>query len=318
MTNGRAIIANSFGAPEVLELVEVHVPEPGPGEVTIQVHAAGVNPADIKRLAGAFGSPKLPMHHGSEVSGTVAAVGPDAVGPMGPISVGDAVIGYPVSGGYADEITVKASSVLPKPEPLDWPEAANLLATGVTAWHLLEATGVGEGDRVLIHGASGGVGYTAAQLALLRGAVVVGTASASNQKLLTDAGVKAVVYGDGLADRVRAELPEGVTVALDTVGTDEALDVSAELVADRDRIATIAGFEKGAELGIKMLGGGPGADPGRDIRTAARPELVALAQAGKLDIVVARTFPLEGAIEALELVRTGHPGGQVALRPNDH
>ncbi|NYF10003.1 NADPH:quinone reductase-like Zn-dependent oxidoreductase [Leifsonia sp. AK011] len=317
MTNGRAIIANSFGAPEVLELVEVHVPEPGPGEVTIQVHAAGVNPADIKRLAGAFGSPKLPMHHGSEVSGTVAAVGPDAVGPMGAISVGDAVIGYPVSGGYADAITVKASSVLPKPEPLDWPEAANLLATGVTAWHLLEATGVGEGDRVLIHGASGGVGYTAAQLALLRGAVVVGTASASNQKLLTDAGVKAVVYGDGLADRVRAELPEGVTVALDTVGTDEALDVSAELVADRDRIATIAGFEKGAELGIKMLGGGPGADPGRDIRTAARPELVALAQAGKLHIVMGRTFPLEGAIEALELVRTGHPGGQVALRPND-
>ena len=313
MTSGRAIIANSFGAPEVLELVEVHVPEPGPGQVTIQVHAAGVNPADIKRLAGAFGSPKLPMHHGSEVAGTIAAVGP-----MGPLAVGDSVIGYPVSGGYADEITVKASSVLPKPEPLDWPEAANLLATGVTAWHLLEATGVAEGDRVLIHGASGGVGYTAAQLALLRGAVVVGTASAANQKLLTDAGVKAVVYGEGLAERVRAELPEGVDVALDTVGTDEALDVSAELVADRGRIATIAGFEKGAQLGIKMLGGGPGADPGRDIRTAARPELVKLAQEGKIDIVVGRTFPLEGAIEALELVASGHPGGQVALRPNDH
>ena len=318
MTSGRAIIANSFGAPEVLELVEVHVPEPGPGEVSIQVHAAGVNPADIKRLAGAFGSPKLPMRHGSEVAGTIAAIGPDAVGPMGPLAVGDSVIGYPVSGGYADEITVKASSVFPKPDALAWPEAANLLATGVTAWHLLEATGVGEGDRVLIHGASGGVGYTAAQLALLRGAVVVGTASAANQGLLTDAGVKAVVYGEGLADRVRAELPDGVDVALDTVGTDEALDVSVELVSDRERIATIAGFEKGAELGIRMLGGGPGADPGRDIRTAARPELVRLAQEGKLDILVGRTFPLEGAAEALELVRTGHPGGQVALRPNDH
>lgn len=318
MTNGRAIIANSFGAPEVLELVDVHVAEPGPGEVTIQVHAAGVNPADIKKLAGQFGSPKLPMRFGSEVAGTVASVGDGAEGPMGPISVGDSVIGYPVSGGYADEITVKASSVFPKPDGLSWPEAANLLATGVTAWHLLEATGVGEGDRVLIHGASGGVGYTAAQLALLRGATVVGTASASNQKLLSDAGVRAVVYGEGLADRVRAELPDGVDVALDTVGTDEAVDVSVELVADRERIATIAAFARGGDLGIKLLGGGPGADPGRDIRTAARPELIRLAEEGKLDIVVGRTFPLEGAAEALELVKSGHPGGQVALRPNDH
>ena len=318
MTNGREIIANSFGAPEVLELVEMAVPEPEPGEVTIQVHAAGVNPADIKKLAGQFGSPKLPMRFGSEVAGTVAAVSDGAEGPMGPISVGDSVIGYPVSGGYADAITVKASSVLPKPEPLSWPEAANLLATGVTAWHLLEATGVGEGDRVLIHGASGGVGYTAAQLALLRGATVVGTASAANQKLLSDAGVRAVVYGEGLADRVRAAFPDGVDVALDTVGTDEAVDVSAELVTDRDRIATIAAFARGGELGFKLLGGGPGADPGRDIRTAARPELIRLAQEGKLDIVVGRTFPLEGAAEALELVKSGHPGGQVALRPNDH
>ncbi|MDH6180232.1 NADPH2:quinone reductase [Microbacteriaceae bacterium SG_E_30_P1] len=318
MTNGRAIIANSFGTPEVLELVELHVPEPGPGEVTILVHAAGVNPADIKKLAGQFGSPSLPMRFGSEVAGVVQAVGPDAVGPMGPIEVGHSVIAYPVSGGYADEITVKASSVLPMPEGLSWPEAANLLATGVTAWHLLEATGVGEGDRVLIHGASGGVGYTAAQLALLRGATVVGTASAANQTLLTDAGARAVVYGDGLADRVRAELPDGVDVALDTVGTDEALDVSVDLVSDRSRIATIAGFARGAELGVKMLGGGPGADPGRDIRTAARPELIALADEGKIDIVIARTFPLEAASEALELVRSGHPGGQVALRPNDH
>ena len=315
MTKTRAVIANAFGGPEVVELATVELPEPADGQVTIAVRAAGVNPSDVKRLAGSFGTPDLPLRIGTEAAGVVTAVGAGAEGPAGPISVGDEVIAYPITGGFAEAVTVKATSVLPKPGPLDWGQAANLLLTGVTAWHLLEATGVHAGDRVLIHGASGGVGLTAAQLAIARGAEVVGTASARSHELLRSFGVTQVEYGAGLGDRVRAAVPEGVTVALDTVGTDEALDVSVELVADRDRIATIAGFARGAELGIRMLGGGPGADPGREIRTAARLELVRLADAGGLNVVMGRTFPLAEARAALELVASGHPGGQVALLP---
>ncbi len=315
MTQIHAVTANAFGGPEVVELTTVDLPEPAEGQVTIAVRAAGVNPSDVKRLAGSFGTPELPLRVGTEAAGVVTAVGPGAEGPAGPIAVGDDVIAYPIVGGFAEAITVKATSVLPKPGRLDWGQSANLLLTGVTAWHLLEATGVGAGDRVLIHGASGGVGLTAAQLAIARGAQVVGTASARNHELLRSFGVTPVEYGAGLADRVREAVPDGVTAALDTVGTDEALDVSVELVADRDRIATIAGFARGAQLGIRMLGGGPGADPGREIRTAARLELVRLADAGTLDVVMGRTFPLTEARAALELVASGHPGGQVALVP---
>lgn len=315
MTQTRAVIAKEFGGPEVVELATVDLPEPGEGQVTIAVRAAGVNPSDVKRLAGRFGTPDLPLRIGTEAAGVVTAVGAGAEGPAGPISVGDEVIAYPITGGFADAITVKASSVLPKPRPLDWAQAANLLLTGVTAWHLLEATGVTSGDQVLIHGASGGVGLTASQLAIARGAAVIGTASERNHELLRSFGVTPVSYGPGLADRVREAAPDGITVALDTVGTDEALDVSVDLVADRDRIATIAGFARGAVLGIRMLGGGPGADPGREIRTAARLELVRLADAGGLRVVMGRTFPLAEARAALELVASGHPGGQVAVLP---
>ncbi|MDO7883601.1 quinone oxidoreductase family protein [Salinibacterium soli] len=311
MTTTHAIVASGPGGPEVLELREVPLAAPGSGEVTISVRAAGINPVDLKKLAGA----EAGARPGIELSGVVTAVGDGAVGPLGEIAVGDEVVAYPVVGGYAQDVTVPATSVLRKPRALDWARAANLLLVGVTATHLLEATGVHDGDTVLVHGASGGVGLTALQLALQRGATVVGTASAANQQLVADHGGIPVIYGEGLADRVRSAAPEGIDVALDTVGTDEAVDVSLELVADRDRIATIAAFARGGEAGIRLLGGGPGADPGREIRSAARGPLVELADRGALDVVVGRTFPLAEARAALELVASGHPGGQVALLP---
>lgn len=312
----RAIVAPEHGEPSVLEFVEVEVPEPGPHQVKIAVRAAGVNPTDYKQLRGpARGEPKFPLRVGNEASGVVIAVGADAEGPAGPIRVGDEVIAYRASGSYAEEIVVADSAVLPKPGSLSWEKAAGLLLVATTAFHLVEATGVAEGDRVVVHGASGSVGQLATRLAVLRGAHVVGTASAANQQLVRELGAEPVVYGDGLADRVRALFPDGVDVALDTVGTDEALDSSVELVADRHRIATIAGFARGAELGILILGGGPGADPGTELRQGARLQLIQLAAEGKLDVTIGATFPLSEAAAALELVASGHPGGKVILLP---
>jgi NADPH:quinone reductase-like Zn-dependent oxidoreductase len=189
------------------------------------------------------------------------------------------------------------------------------MVTGATAWHLMVATGVHDGDTVLIHGGSGGVGVMAVQLAAIRGATVIATASPARHDLLRDLGAIPVAYGPGLASRVRAAAPGGVDAALDLAGTDEAMDTSLELVADRARIATIAGFARGQQEGIKILGGAPGADPGTEIRNAARLELARLAHEKKLQVIVSRTFPLGDAAEAHRSLMSGHAVGKTALIP---
>jgi NADPH:quinone reductase-like Zn-dependent oxidoreductase len=276
-----------------------------------------VNPIDYKTYSGSFGSDpdRLPLRLGLEAAGEVTAVGPDAVGPAGPVAVGDEVIAFRVSGGYAAELVVPAQSLIPKPPVLGWAEASGLMLAGATAWHALVATAVTAGDTVLVHGAAGGVGLIAIQLAKGRGATVVGTASPARHDLLREFGAIPVAYGDGLADRVRAAAPQGVTAALDLVGTDEAVDASVALVADRTRIATIAAPRRGLELGIKVLGGSPGADPGTAIRGGARLELARLTGQGRLRVLVDRTFPLENAADAHRLSMGGHVAGKIALIP---
>jgi NADPH:quinone reductase len=311
----RVVLATAYGGPEVLTVVDQPVGDPGPGQARVEVRAAGVNPADWKSYTGAFGTDpaQLPRRLGFEVSGVVTAVGPDAVGPAGPLSVGDEVIGFRVSGGYAAELVVPASALVPKPASLGWEQAAGLMLTGVTAVHALTATGVGEGDTVLVHGAAGGVGLMAVQLAALRDARAVGTVGGDGADLVRRFGAEPVRYGDGLADRVRAVAPDGVDAAVDLVGSDEAVDVSLELVADRQRIATIAAFGRAAADGIKALGGGPGADPGTELRDAARLELAEAAGAGRLEVVVAATFPLEEVAAAHRQGMAGHTHGKLVL-----
>jgi len=311
------VIATAYGGPETLTIIDEATPDPGPGEVKVAVRAAGVNPADYKSYSGAFGRDPaaLPRRLGAEAAGTVIEVGPGAIGPAGPISVGDEVIAYRVDGAYAAELVASASSLVPKPRSLAWPAAAGLMVGGVTAWHCLVATDVGTADTVLIHGAAGGVGLMATQLAVGRGATVIATASAPRHDLLRELGATPVTYGQGLADRVRAAAPNGVTAALDLIGTDEAVDVSLALVADGARIATIAAFGRARQAGIKALGGAPGADPGTEIRTAARSELARLAGAGRLRVMVAATFPLAEAAAAHRAIMTGHTSGKIALIP---
>jgi NADPH:quinone reductase-like Zn-dependent oxidoreductase len=134
-------------------------------------------------------------------------------------------------------------------------------------------------------------------------------------ELLRSFGAIPVAYGTGLADRVRAAAPQGIDAALDLVGTDEAIDVSLELVADRQRIATIAASRRGLADGIRALGGAPGADPGTEIRRAARPELARLAGQGSLRVLVAQTFPLASAADAHRAIAAGHTSGKIALIP---
>ncbi|MEV8350228.1 zinc-binding alcohol dehydrogenase family protein [Streptomyces niveus] len=310
-------MAAAYGGPDVLSVISVAVPEPEPGQVRVSVRAAGVNPFDYKVYSGTFGTdPKdLPLRLGVEAAGVVTAVGADAVGPAGPVAVGDEVIAYYAPGAYAGEIVVPASSVVPKPAALSWEQAGGLLAAGVTAVHVLEAIGLAKDETVLVHGASGGVGLVAVQLAVERGATVVATASKAKHDLLRELGATPVAYGPGLADRVRAIAPEGVHAAADLVGTDEAVDVSVELVPNRSRIATIAGHERGNRAGIKLLGGVPGADPGTEIREAARLRLTEAAAAGRLRVLVDDSYPLSEAAAAHHRIAAGHTTGKIVLVP---
>lgn len=312
-----AVIATAFGGPEVLSVAEEPLTEPGPGQARITVRAAGVNPVDYKSYSGARGADPalLPIRPGSEAAGVVAAVGPDAVGAAGPVAVGDEVIAFRAPGAYATDLVAPAASLVPKPAALGWPQAGGLMLTGVTAWHALAAAGVHEGDTVLIHGGAGGVGTMAVQLATGRGATAVATASPQRHDFLRELGALPVAYGPGLAGRVRAAAPGGVDAALDLVGTDEAVDVSLELVADRARIATIAAFARAPAAGIKLLGGAPGADPGTQIRDAARLELAQLAGNGTLKVFVTQTFPLTQAADAHRAIMGGHTRGKIVLIP---
>ena len=311
------VVAAGFGGPEVLSVIDAPTPEPGPGEIVIAVRAAGVNPIDYKAYSGAFGTDpaSLPMRLGAEAAGVVTAVGPDAVGPAGPIAVGDEVIAYRASGAYATELLVDASEAIPKPAAVTWEQAGGLLLTGATATHALETADVGADDTVLIHGASGGVGLFAVQLAAERGATVIATASPAKHELLRELGAIPVAYGDGLADRVRDVAPEGVDAALDLIGSDEAIETSLELVGCRDRIVTIAAFGRAADDGIKLIGGGPGADPGTEIRENARLPLAAAVAEGRLRVVVAGTYPLADAAAAHRDIMAGHSTGKIVLLP---
>jgi NADPH2:quinone reductase len=311
------VVATGFGGPKNLSAIDEVLSLPGPGNVRVQIRAVGVNPVDFKLYSGDYGRDpsKLPMRLGYEAAGVVTDVGTEAEGPGGPIRAGDEVIVYPIEGAYAAEVVVGASSVVPKPSSLSFVEASGLMLTGVTAVHALTVTAVTKGDTVVLHGASGGVGLMAVQLAVSAGAHVIATAGVSGHAYLSKLGAEPVTYGDGLAGRIRALAPDGVDASIDLVGTDEALDTSLALVADRQRIATIAAFGRRFDLGIRVLGRAPGADPGVNIRNAARMELVRQAEAGQLSVLVADTYPLSEAATAHRELAKGHTHGKIILIP---
>jgi NADPH:quinone reductase-like Zn-dependent oxidoreductase len=312
-----AVVATAFGGPEVLSVVDLELGDPKPGEVLVEVHAAGTNPIDFKVYSGSghYGSDpsSLPMRLGFEAAGVVLATGGELEGPSGPIRPGDEVIAYRVSGAYASAIIAPASSIIAKPEAMTFDEASGLMLTGVTAVHALRASNVTAGDTVLMNGGAGGVGLMAIQLAVTDGARVIATAGEAQHDLLRGLGAEPVTYGKGLLERVTALAPEGVDAALDFIGTDEALDVSIALVDDRSRIVTIVSTPRGGELGIKAIGGGPGADPGTEIRAAARLELVRRVEQGSLRVIVDATYPLSEVQAAHRELMSGHAHGKIVL-----
>jgi NADPH2:quinone reductase len=313
----RQWIARDFGDLDVFEEVEAEVPAPGPGEVTVSVRAAGMNPADFKHVASGSDRSLLPIAVGYEFAGVISAIGPDTEIASGGGAVGDEVLAFRIKGGYSSERTVPAKDVFAKPASVSFEQAANLLLAGATAAEMLDVTGVRAGDTVLVHGASGAVGVSLLQQARLIGGVhVIGTASERSFDVVRRYGGVPVAYGDGLEERVRslaAEWGGEVSAALDCVGTDEAVDTSVALVADRSRIVTIAAFGRAEGAGIRAIAG---AMPASAVfRDAVRGRLIELAGRGELEVPIARTYPLDEARAALEELKGQHPGGKLALIP---
>jgi NADPH:quinone reductase-like Zn-dependent oxidoreductase len=277
------------------------LPEPGTGQVRVRVRAAGVNGIDAAIRSGAAQQmfpTELPAVPGVEVAGTVDAVGPNVDG----LAVSDEVLGFADGGGYAEYAL--ATTVAPKPAGLGWAEAAALPVAAETAIRVLNTLEVARGDTVLIHGAAGGVGTVAVQIALSRGAAVVGTASEANHDYLRALGAAPVVYGEGLVERVRAVAPGGIDAVFDAAGRG-ALPDSIELRGGKSRIVTIA---DPAAFGLDIPVSGEAA---RDAGTLA--EVARQAADGLLRVTVGETYPLEEASAAQESAATGHGRGKVVL-----
>ena len=307
MPTALKMMAAGYGEPDQMQPYDVDVPEPGPDEVTIDVRAAGVNPADYKAVAGNRGRDEanLPLPIGFEVAGVVSAAGPDTG-----FAVGDEVLAFRVRGGYTSAITVPAKDVFAKPEALDFPEAANLLLAACTAADMLRVVPVEPGQTVVVHGASGAVGVSLLQQLAPLGVRAIGTASEHNFDSVRRFGGEPMAYGDGLEARLRELGPfDG---AFDCVGTDEAVDTSLALVS-KDRLVTIAAQGRAQNEGFAALGGmSPESAAYRD---EVRPQLIEMAARGALIVPMAGTYPLRDAAKALKRIGGQHPGGKLALIP---
>jgi NADPH:quinone reductase len=304
-------LATGFGGPEVLSQFPIDLEPPERGEVTIEVRAAGMNPADYKHFALGQDPSLLPLSIGYEVSGIISAIASDTEIASGAGAVGDPVVAFPIMGGYATHLTVKASDVFAKPATLSFPETANLLLVATTAAEMLHVAKVKSGDVVLLHGAAGSVGSIALQEIRRIGATVIGTASEENFDRVEQFGGVPVRYGPGLEGRVRAAAPHGVTVALDTVGSDEAIDVSLAAVGDRARIVTIVAAGRAKSDGLRWIGGSnPDSGP---YRASQRARLLQMAGDGQIAVTVGSTFPMDEAPAAVAALMGPHPYGKLAL-----
>ncbi|MFI6786896.1 zinc-binding dehydrogenase [Nonomuraea sp. NPDC050383] len=299
LVTAEAVRYRRHGGPEVLELEEAPPPEPGPGQVRVAVRAAGVNPVDWKIRSGLMGAPPDgPSGTGLELAGTVDAVGPGVTR----WEVGRPVFGR-ATGALATHALASAGDLLAKPEWLAYERAAALPVAAETAYRALGLLGDPAGRTLLIHAVAGGVGLVAAQLAVARGATVVGTAGERHHAFLREIGIHPVTYGDGLEER----LPGPVDLVLDASGRD-VLGLSVRLTGDPARVVTIADPAGAARHGVVFTTGSPGA-PLEEVFA----EVLPLVRDGALRLPIAEVFPLERAADAHRRSEDGHYLGKLVV-----
>jgi NADPH:quinone reductase len=304
----KAVRFDQYGDRDVLYIADVEVPQPGPGEVLVEVRAASINPGEASIRKGFLHErwpSTFPSGEGTDLAGVVSAVG-DGVNEF---AVGDEVLGWSWNrSSQAEFVTVPVGQLVAKPASLSWEVAGSLNVAGATAWAAVEAVDPKPGETVAVSAAAGGVGSLAVQLAHIRGAKVIGIASEANHAWLLAHDIIPVAYDDGLEARVRAAAPDGVDAFIDTHGP-EYVELAIALGVAPQRIDTVISFEIAAEVGAKTAGSADGSTQ------AAMAALAELAATGRLEVPIAATYPLERVKDAFAELEQGHTRGKIVLIP---
>jgi NADPH:quinone reductase-like Zn-dependent oxidoreductase len=317
----KAVRFSRYGGPDVLEVVDVDRPEPGPGEVVVAVEAAATNPGEIGIREGAFADvwpARFPEGQGNDYAGVVHAVG-SGVGPGGNCAVGpgagsgvtgfrpgDEVMGFQPRAAQAEFVLARPDRLARKPHGLPWEQAAVIPGVGSTAYAEVEAIGLSEADTVVVSAGAGGVGSVAVQLARLRGATVLATGSRSSFAFLESLGAIPVEYGDGLADRVRRAAPRPVTAYLDHFGRGNVA-AALELGVVPSRINTLADGAAVARHGVRSVGQAEADTP--EVWAA----LAELAARGDITFPVQAVYPLDQVRAAYTELGERHTRGKIVL-----
>jgi NADPH:quinone reductase-like Zn-dependent oxidoreductase len=309
MPDMQAVRFDTYGGIDVLELRTVPRPTPQQGEVLVQLRAAGINPGEAKIREGAFKDrwpSTFPSGQGSDFAGTVTAIGPGVTG----LSPGDAVFGYlDTRSSQAEYVVAPAHQIAPKPPSLAWEVAGALGVVGRTAAAATRALAVTQGETVAVSAAAGGVGSLAVQLLARTGATVLGIASPANHAWLTAHGIHAIPHGPDLPRRLAAASPTGrIDAFLDLFGPPYVEQAIQGLGIPPTRVNTIIDFETAARLHARTEGSAAaGIDELRELATL-------LAQ-GKLELPIARTYPLAQVRDAYRDLESGHTAGKIVLVP---
>lgn len=305
----KAVVINEYGDASVVKIAEIAVPQPQGDEVLVRVDSAAVNPVDWKIRDG-FGQMlglKLPVVLGCEIAGTVESLGPDAQN----LQIGDAVyafISLQRNGGYAEYAIAKSDEIALKPKNLDFENAAAVPVGALTAWQsLFDLAGLQSGQTVLIHGASGGVGSMAVQLAKAKGAHIIASASGKNENFVRDLGA------DEFIDYTKTRFEDVVKdadVVFDTVGGDtqkrsyEALKKGGFLVSSVGPPAQEMADQFGVQVGFVNVAPNP----------AQLEEITQMVEKGELKTFVETVLPFEEFQKALQMSKSGHTRGKIVLQ----
>jgi NADPH:quinone reductase-like Zn-dependent oxidoreductase len=296
----KAVRYDRFTGIDGIYLADVPEPVPGPAEVVMRVEAGALNPGALPALHGSSYTP------GRDLAGEVVAVGAD----VHRFTVGDAVLGWLQSwDAHAQFVAIPAAQLVSKPPALPWDVAGSLYTTPMAGLGAIQAVEPRPGETIVISGASGGVGFTAAQLARRAGATVIGLTSAAHFDLLRHRDIEPVQYGDGERERIRATT-ERIDAFIDAVGGGY-LDLALNLGVPANRIDTVVDYHGAKEKGVKALGT---TDAGG---TPALAELAALAASGDLHIPIAATYPLIAVQDAYRALADRKIHGRIVLHPQD-